>query len=195
MFIKSLPELGRAYDAWSGMAFYTGVTTNKNMLGYLLFVFGLVFACTLGDRQDEDEAGPRADTVITVLFLGMVAWLFAMADSKTALFGLSVAVAIVAVTRVSIIRRHFGLAAVTAIVLAGLLQFFFNIGDSVLAGAGRDATLTGRTAIWDSVLAMRVNPLLGTGFESFWLGDRLNLMWRQFPVFHPVQAHNGYIEM
>ena len=44
VFIKYLPELGRDYDPWTGWAFYTGVTTNKNMLGYLLFVFGLLFA-------------------------------------------------------------------------------------------------------------------------------------------------------
>jgi O-antigen ligase len=31
------------------------------------------------------------------------------------------------------------------------------------------------------------------GFESFWLGKRLDTLWRQF-FWHPLQAHNGYIE-
>jgi O-antigen ligase len=38
------------------------------------------------------------------------------------------------------------------------------------------------------------NPLLGTGFESFWLGPRLETMWAQY-WWHPQEAHNGYIEV
>src|SRR2546428_3149771 len=42
---------------------------------------------------------------------------------------------------------------------------------------GRGPTLTGRTQIWHLVLSMTTNPLLGTGFESFWLGPRLQKIW------------------
>ena len=52
VFIKYFPELGKDYDPWTGWAFYTGVTTNKNMLGYLLFVFGLLFRV----RSSENSA-------------------------------------------------------------------------------------------------------------------------------------------
>jgi len=41
---------------------------------------------------------------------------------------------------------------------------------------------------------MRVNPWIGAGFESFWLGPRLNKLWAQYN-FMPNQAHNGYIEI
>jgi exopolysaccharide production protein ExoQ len=40
---------------------------------------------------------------------------------------------------------------------------------------------------------MNLNPWLGTGFESFWLGSRAQFFWNKYP-FHPNQAHNGYIE-
>src|SRR5258708_23523991 len=40
---------------------------------------------------------------------------------------------------------------------------------------------------------MDVNPWLGTGFESFWLGQRAEYLWNKYS-FHPNQAHNGYIE-
>ena len=58
VFIKYFPHLGRAHDLWSGAQFYTGVTTNKNMLGYLLLVFGLYFICALitKARSDTDVA-------------------------------------------------------------------------------------------------------------------------------------------
>jgi O-antigen ligase len=36
------------------------------------------------------------------------------------------------------------------------------------------------------------NPFFGTGFESFWLGKRLETMWAYNRDIH--QAHNGYLE-
>jgi O-antigen ligase len=59
---------------------------------------------------------------------------------------------------------------------------------------GKDATLTGRTEIWRLVLNMSGSPVFGTGFESFWLGNRADKMWQLY-YFHPTQAHNGYIEV
>ena len=58
---------------------------------------------------------------------------------------------------------------------------------------GRDATLTGRLDIWEMVLGMVTNPLIGTGYESFWLGDRLEKCWIIYESTN--QAHNGYIEI
>jgi O-antigen ligase len=59
---------------------------------------------------------------------------------------------------------------------------------------GRDATLTGRTDIWNLALSLGRNPLIGAGFESFWLGPRLEKIWSVY-WFHPNQAHNGYVEI
>src|SRR5437762_2930278 len=59
---------------------------------------------------------------------------------------------------------------------------------------GRDTTLTGRTLIWRQVLRMTVDPLFGAGFESFWLGERLEKFWRIY-WWHPNEAHNGYLEV
>jgi exopolysaccharide production protein ExoQ len=70
----------------------------------------------------------------------------------------------------------------------------FNDAYTFLVEAvGRDPNLTGRTDIWNDVLHLDVNPLLGTGFESFWLGARAEYFWQKYP-FHPNQAHNGYID-
>ena len=63
----------------------------------------------------------------------------------------------------------------------------------LLHALGRDSTLTGRTDIWRQVLDLHTNPLVGVGFESFWLGERLRkigeLYWWQ-----ANEAHNGYLE-
>jgi len=58
---------------------------------------------------------------------------------------------------------------------------------------GRDATLTGRTDLWNILLREPINPLVGTGYQSFWLSDAAQRLWETHP-FHPNQAHNGYLE-
>jgi exopolysaccharide production protein ExoQ len=40
---------------------------------------------------------------------------------------------------------------------------------------------------------MPINSLIGTGFEGFWLGPRVEALWQKY-WWHPNQAHNGYIE-
>jgi O-antigen ligase len=42
---------------------------------------------------------------------------------------------------------------------------------------------------------MTKNPLLGTGFETFWLGDRLQKMWSGHMGIRLNEAHNGYLEV
>ena len=41
---------------------------------------------------------------------------------------------------------------------------------------------------------MHTNPLIGTGYESFWLGPRLEWFWRQ-GLGYINEAHNGYLEI
>ena len=64
----------------------------------------------------------------------------------------------------------------------------------MLQSLGRNSTLTGRTQIWAAVLAQRINPVLGTGFESFWMGNRLQSVWTLSQV-GIEEAHNGYLEL
>jgi O-antigen ligase len=47
--------------------------------------------------------------------------------------------------------------------------------------------------VWNDVLSIHVNRIVGAGFESFWLGPRLERMWELY-WWHPIEAHNGYIE-
>jgi len=62
---------------------------------------------------------------------------------------------------------------------------------------GRDATLTGRTAIWHEVwLSILHRPALGYGFSAFWRGAQ-GASWDvvvalRFVLFH---AHNGFLEI
>jgi O-antigen ligase len=79
--------------------------------------------------------------------------------------------------------------------LYGVLAFGLGVDiNAVIAGAlGRDPTLTDRTRIWEVVLSISTNPILGAGYESFWLGSRLQKVWMVFPGIN--EAHNGYLQM
>ena len=61
---------------------------------------------------------------------------------------------------------------------------------------GRKPDLTGRASeIWPLVIPMAPNALVGAGFESFWLGPRLQKVWDAMPNLYVSEAHNGYIEV
>jgi O-antigen ligase len=99
----------------------------------------------------------------------------------------------IATTLSSVFRRRGVLVAgVAALLFFAVFTVFF--APDLLSRIGRDPTLTGRTAIWNQVLALSGNPIVGTGFESFWLGPRLQQMWSLY-WWHPNEAHNGYIEV
>jgi exopolysaccharide production protein ExoQ len=66
---------------------------------------------------------------------------------------------------------------------------------AVFEAAGRDATFTGRTGLWETVLQEPINPLVGVGYANFWLGERLTRFWAMYPTSPPIQSHNGFIEV
>ena len=47
--------------------------------------------------------------------------------------------------------------------------------------------------LWTELLKLDTNPILGTGFESFWLGKRPEQLEGIF-YYIPNEAHNGYLE-
>jgi O-antigen ligase len=195
VFIKYYPSLGRSYSEWTGAAYYTGVTTNKSLLGYLLLAFGLFFFSTLlGKTSIDRNSGDKTDCVIAIVFLLMITWLFWMADSKTPLITFLAASSVVIALRFAAWRKHFGAFLVASALLCATLQLSFNVIEDLIASSGRDTTLTGRTDLWESVLSMKTNPWLGAGFDSFWLGERLKKLWAEY-YFKPTQAHNGYLEI
>jgi O-antigen ligase len=75
-----------------------------------------------------------------------------------------------------------------------LFALFIDTVGTLVHSLGRSTNLTGRTAIWKAVLSLHTNPLFGTGFESFWLGSRLESVWNM-SVKGIQEAHNGYIEL
>jgi hypothetical protein len=197
LFCKYYANLGRTFDVF-GNSYYTGVTLDKNMFGYLLFAFGLFFFAALMSKRSPNRHERNwlcSDQIINFLFLAMIMWLLPIANSKTATLALLAGITVIVASRFSTVRRHFGSCALGVILLLIVFDEVFSLKSAVLEASGRDATFTGRTGLWETLLQEPINPLLGVGYASFWLGERLIRFWAMYPTSPPIQAHNGYLEV
>ena len=197
LFCKYYDHLGRKFDAW-GNAYYVGVTLDKNMFGYLLFAFGLFFAASLVrafDRHRKNQERNRYNKLTNGLMVVMVLWLVPIANSQTSLIALLAGLGVILALQFSAVKRHLWPYLFAIMILVGISNELFSLQGAVLEASGRDSTLTGRTDIWKTLLAEPINPIIGTGYASFWLGDRLLRIWMMFPRTPLIQAHNGYIEV
>jgi exopolysaccharide production protein ExoQ len=195
LFIKYYPEWGRGFDAWSGAPYTKGITMGKNALGCVCLILGFVLAWHLLRTLRLPKGKERTrELLFCGLLLWMNGWLFFMSDSKTPLVALSVGLVILIFTGFKWVNKELiGLYLVGAVLLWFLAQELFGVYEVALKLLGRNATLTERTELWPVLLKEDVNPLLGTGFESFWLGERLKRLWDKLG-WHANEAHNGYLE-
>jgi O-antigen ligase len=196
--IKYFPNLGRYYSPWSGAVEYGGVTTNKNMLGATLIIYGLALLWeTLELHDDPSRVRKRFAMSSLLLLLGMIAWLFLKAQSQTSLVCTLLGAGILLAMRLSSIRSRASRMGLYIFVLALvflLLNSVFDITGIFVHSLGRNMTLTDRTEIWRRVLNIPINTLIGTGYYSFWLDpQRVDKVSEGF-FYHLNEAHNGYIE-
>jgi len=194
LFIKYYPELGRGFDNWTGAPINPGVTTNKNSLGNLILVTMPFMLAMWFSRSRERSFDARLDNWISLVFLVAAGWLLMMADSSAATVSTVAAIAIVFVLQKQSIRQHFSAPFLSVLAIFLLLLSSTTVRDSFILALGEDTTLTGRTELWEDLQRIKVNPILGTGFESFWLGSRVAPLWAKY-WWQPNQAHNGYYEM
>jgi O-antigen ligase len=197
LLIKYYPVLGRKYNIWTWTPMYVGVTDHKNTLGMVCMVLaiGFLWRFLLAYRDTES---PQRISRLTVhgTLLGMAVWLFMQANSMTSQACFLLGAIFLIATGLEFVIRKRWLVQLMAFVLVAVpvSTLLLGVGGGALEEMGKDATLTGRTEIWRLVLNMGGSPMFGTGFESFWLGNRADRMWNLY-YFHPTQAHNGYIEV
>ncbi|MBZ5581659.1 MAG: O-antigen ligase family protein [Acidobacteriia bacterium] len=196
LLIKYFPDLGREYNRWSWAVMYRGATQTKNSLGMVCLVVALASLWRFVNISTAPVMKCRLRRLLAHgSVLSMALWLLWLANSITSVSCFFTAGAVTLVARLKCFRRrpalvHFlvlGLACICVSVL------FLSAADSVLRTMGRDPTLTGRTEIWRIATALRGNALVGVGYESFWLGARLQRLWDTMPGIQ--EAHNGYLEV
>lgn len=198
LFIKYFPHIGRTYDPWTGAQAFCGVTDSKNMLGNLCLVCGLFFFWNiLTIWRKKNSYLDKKEFFINVLFLLMILWLFLKINSITSSTCLVIGISVIFGLGFSLAKRNIKQITIyffLIIILFLVLDLLFDLKYIFLSSVGRDMTLTGRTELWKEVINMDINPLIGTGYYSFWLGNRLEKLWSKF-WWRPNQAHNGYLEI
>ena len=195
LFIKYFPQYGRGFDSFTGRAFNNGISLTKNDLGYVCMVIGLYSVWgILQGRQLTDATQRRREWLVGVALLAMVGWLLNSANSATSLGALAVGVVTTFVLGTRMVdKRYVGRYVAVGLVAVVAMQAVFDLYGGAISVLGRDEGLTDRTAVWIDAIALQERPLIGAGFESFWLGSRLDAMWAKW-WWRPNQAHNGYLE-
>jgi exopolysaccharide production protein ExoQ len=197
LLIKYFPELGREYNYWTFLPSYCGVAWNKNSLGLLCLTSGLgSLWCFLSVYRDQRGRERLRRMLAHAAILLMIFWMFWMADSVTSSCCFLLTAGLMVITSLFPSARKPGVLSflMAAVVCVPLFALFSGMGGGLVEDLGRNPTLTGRTVIWKVVLSVSGNPLLGTGFESFWLPDRLQTIW-QWTMSGLQEAHNGYLEV
>ena len=203
LFIKYYGALGRAYTP-VGEPMNTGVTSNKNMLGVIVFVISLyTLRRVVTLVRDRGQRARRRHLLAqgTLLAFGIALLQMADSDTSTACFILG-AVFVVATGFRAIKGRpsRIHLLCLTMFLLAGLTLLLGGESDVVHA-MGRKPGLSGRTEIWAALTSVDRNPVFGAGFESFWIGpgeQRFQSLLKAEGWWHPEdlnEAHDGYLEV
>jgi exopolysaccharide production protein ExoQ len=200
VLIKYYPEIGKSWDPWTGVAEYSGVTTGKNMLGIQCLVSGLFFFWdTVARWADRKQRQTKRIILVNVGLIATTLWLLEISNSATSRVCLAVGCLVIAAAhRKTVKRRPALLTALIPVGICGCLVLAalgVDISAAVADAVGRSPTLTDRTKIWSFLLDMKISPLLGTGYESFWLGPRLQWFWQHAGLGHINEAHNGCLEV
>lgn len=196
LFIKYYPEFGRSYT-WNGKVMFTGVATQKNALGQICLISSIYFCwLLLIERWKADRERGVPFWIVTGICISMIAWLLYLSESATSLMCIIVAVGLFLLSRTPRFDEkpeRFVLTMLAIAVLLGVLEEAINLSEEIIYLLGRNPTLTTRVPMWEGLLKMAENPLLGAGYESFWLGGRLKQLWATYGQL--IQAHNGYLEI
>jgi exopolysaccharide production protein ExoQ len=193
VFFRWFPALGRSYSVHDGHVTVTGVTDDKNLLGAICTLFALALGSSMLEALRKQ--GPRNWRLLIGYgcILAMAIYLIQLADSATATACLIEGAGILFLTSMPRVSQRPRLIHSMVAAVLGITAVNLFFGSSLLALFGRNSTLTGRTDLWSLCLTLVTSPLTGAGYESFWLGRRLERMWEYIPGVN--QAHNGYLEI
>jgi len=197
VLMKYFPTIGRYYLYWTGSVTYMGATTSKNNLGALCLISGLFFLWdTLRRWPERKQRQTKRVIRLNLVFIAMTLWTLNLANSATSRACLMIGSLVLLAAHSKAFQRYSTLLKIlipAVFVLYIVLAFGFDMNSQVAGAVGRDPTFTDRTNIWALLLSMKTNPLVGTGYESFWLGPRLSVIWSQFGTLN--EAHDGYLEV
>ena len=171
LFIKYYPQLGMSYDEWSWHAITQGISGGKNGLGIDCLILGFFFFWHLLQTwRTERNTQRRNELWLIAGFLIGILYLLRLSHSATSAICLLVAILIVVFVGIRpTIKNFIGTYTLAGLVLLAAAELAFGISGHLSESLGRGSTLTGRTDLWAHCLKIQSSPILGEGFESFWI--------------------------
>ena len=201
ILIRWFPNMGRFYSSHGGQGEMTGVTMQKNSLGITAMVCGIIFIWDWLERRKKSNSSSQSSQTngrleggILFLAVATAVYLLHLSQSKTSLVCFILAAIIICASYMpafGVRIGHFGTYILVATLGYYLLDSTLGLTDLVLDAIGRDRSFTGRTDVWREILALKLDPLIGTGFYSFWSDDYYQ---SQLPNWVAFSAHNSYME-
>jgi exopolysaccharide production protein ExoQ len=167
---------------------WRGIFSHKNELGRTMGIALIVFTCLLWESRQNRSV------YLVLLSLGVA--LIVLSQSMTSIIVTVLTLSIGFYRRLRL-RPAQTVAFLAMVLLAGFAATLSLRGrmDSVFAILGRDSSLTGRIPVWQlSAAAVLRHPLLGLGWDAFWLsaeGDTI----RSLVGWDVPHAHDGFLEM
>jgi exopolysaccharide production protein ExoQ len=198
LFIKYYPEWGRSFHL--SEPYFNGAMLQKNGLGRECMQGLLIVGWSFFVNTDEKYriCGRRHRShqlLIYSTLLPMLIWNLIKSDSKMSLVSVVVGIVLILWMRHPQVQkgpaRVLGRVFLAASAIAAL-ELIFGVSALIFEVLGRDASLTTRVPMWNTLLSLPNNMWVGSGHESYWMGDRLENLWESFGRLN--NAHNGYLE-
>jgi len=195
LFIRFYPQLGRRpTNSWTQEP--VGVTSQKNELGIMCMIYGVFFLwMLLSVYRERKRVGRWRRMLAYGTIIAISIYLLNLCNSTTSMVGYASSAGVLWLASRRPVRPGLVHLAFLGVVGAAVVALFFDPGGGMVESLGKDPSLTGRKEIWALVLSLHTNPLIGTGFETFWLGSRLEFMRNALPNEIINEAHNGYVEV
>lgn len=198
LFIKYFPHIGRSYHRYTDEMAIRGVSTGKNGLAALcltmcLFLFWDMLTSITHKKHLYVN---KINLILTLGIFLMSLWILVKSNSATSFICFIVGLILLLILEVNFIRKQFAYIHCYIFLIMIIILFYFAYFSStpmISDTTGHASTFIGRIILWHILIGMTESPLFGTGYDSFWLGDRLSRLWEMY-WWGPTQAHSGYVE-
>jgi exopolysaccharide production protein ExoQ len=170
---------------------WRGIYTHKNWFGRMMTIGGIVFLILAMDEKQQKWW--------YWMGFGCSFWLLLLSRSSSSILNCVTVFALIPIYSIFRWRYLILLPTVIAVVaFSSSLSLWFNENAATVLGSiGKDATLTGRTDMWPSIIEMIAKePWLGYGYSAFWndWNSPGATVWYA-AKWTPPNAHNGLLDL